>query len=414
MGVSLSTGPAVVSGPLGGTAGGTPADPNFYAGPGVTYQGDALPDIRQVVPLAAEKVGNIKAHQDTPYPHMCNYTPAAPGAATIAAAQNVTSGTAMTLVTAAGTGINGNVPVSPTIAASGGWAVVGTNYNCASIDIGFTKVVCVAANPVVTPTAGTTFYFQPGQQVIIPNGLTSTTPLITVVQSVQLLAGTITLLNAPGVSATLPISNANILDPLAYQLGGVATSYSPYLAAGVASLLNPLEGLGRGVSITGVSGGSGGNVTVRGFDIMGYPMTEIIAAPAGAGITYGKKAFKHVYSATPAFTDAHNYSIGTSDVFGFSIRSDYWEALNIFYNGTYQTVTTGWLGAVVTSPATGTTGDVRGTYQVDTTGGGTGAGLAAPNGTIRMSVYMSVPIMTLVMANPGYPDPFYGVSQYSA
>jgi len=93
-------------------------------------------------------------------------------------------------------------------------------------------------------------------------------------------------------------------------------------------------------------------------------MSEVIAAPASATTVNGKKAFKYISSVVPAFTDAHNYSVGTTDIYGFPLRSDFFSDVAINYNATAVTANTGYVAAVTTSPATTTTGDVRGTYAL--------------------------------------------------
>ena len=77
--------------------------------------------------------------------------------------------------------------------------------------------------------------------------------------------------------------------------------------------------VGRCVSISGVSGGAGGTFTVAGLDIYGYPMTQLVTVTAGANTVNTLKAFKAILSVTPNFTDAHNYSVGTADIFGLGI-----------------------------------------------------------------------------------------------
>jgi len=127
----------------------------------------------------------------------------------------------------------------------------------------------------------------------------------------------------------------------------------------------------RAVSVTGVAGGAGGAFTVRGYDVYGYPMAETITATAGATTVAGKKAFKFVTSVIPAFTDAHNYSFGTTDVFGLPLRASNFHEVLLWWNDTLITANTGFVGADATNPATATTGDVRGTYAVQSASDGT-------------------------------------------
>lgn len=137
--------------------------------------------------------------------------------------------------------------------------------------------------------------------------------------------------------------------------------------------------VGRAVSITDAASATGGNVLVSGYDTFGFPMSELIAAAAGASTTNGKKAFKFIASVVPQFTDAHNYSVGTLDIFGLPIRADLWDQVLVYWNSALLTANTGFTAAVTTSPATTTTGDVRGTYAVQ----------SASDGTKRLTVAVS-------------------------
>lgn len=122
--------------------------------------------------------------------------------------------------------------------------------------------------------------------------------------------------------------------------------------------------VGRCVSITGIAAGTGGNFLVSGFDIYGFPMSQLITVAAGVNTVNSKKAFKAITSVVPQFTDAgHTYSVGTADIFGFGIRADFFEASLIRYNGALLTANTGF---TIADPAVATnlTGDVRGTYAV--------------------------------------------------
>src|SRR5439155_1442266 len=127
---------------------------------------------------------------------------------------------------------------------------------------------------------------------------------------------------------------------------------------------------------------------------------------------YGKKAFKYIASATLNATDAgHNYSVGTADCFGFPIRSDLYEYTAMYYNATFL-VNTGWLAGVLTSPATTTTGDVRGTLSIGSlNNAGAGAAGGATNGVRRLTMAVTVPLANLVAGNPMAPQTIYGVTQ---
>lgn len=136
------------------------------------------------------------------------------------------------------------------------------------------------------------------------------------------------------------------------------------------------KAIARAVSITAAASAVGGHFIVAGYDIYGYPMTENINAAAGAATTNGKKAFKFITSVTPQFTDAHNYSVGTLDIFGLPLAAAFFHEALVWWNSTLITASTGFVAADATSPATATTGDVRGTYAVQD----------AADGTKRLSV----------------------------
>jgi hypothetical protein len=122
--------------------------------------------------------------------------------------------------------------------------------------------------------------------------------------------------------------------------------------------------VGRCVSVTAPAGATGGGVLIKGYDVYGYPMSQLVTAVAGITVN-SLKAFKAVISATPQFTDAaHNYSVGVADTFGLGILASYWGDLDVTWNNAYVTASTGFTAADATSPATTTTSDVRGTYAV--------------------------------------------------
>lgn len=147
--------------------------------------------------------------------------------------------------------------------------------------------------------------------------------------------------------------------------------------------------VGRCLSVSGVASGSGGNVTINGYDCYGFPMSQTVTVAAGANTVNTTKAFKAVTSVIPAFTDTHTLSVGTADIFGFGILASFISDVEIFWNNALITANTGFVAADTTSPATKVTGDVRGTYAVQ----------SASDGTKRLTMKVS-PTLGSILTNP--------------
>lgn len=150
----------------------------------------------------------------------------------------------------------------------------------------------------------------------------------------------------------------------------------PFGSAGTMQLYNPAAMCGRVINIT-PSGGSTSIVwTIQGADIYGFAQTEQITT-AGSAVS-GKKAWKYIQSVTPGVADGtNNYTVGTIDTVGLPLRSDIYTAIAglgldvaLYYNGAAIAATTGWTKADLTAP-TATTGDVRGTYGLQSASNGT-------------------------------------------
>lgn len=156
--------------------------------------------------------------------------------------------------------------------------------------------------------------------------------------------------------------------------------------------------VGRGVSITGVTAGAGGTFTVAGYDVYGYPMTQLVTVAAGVNTVNTLKTFKAITSVTPNFSDAHNYSVGTADIYGFGILGTYFGDVDINWNSALITANTGFVTADTTSPATTATGDVRGTYAVQ----------SASDGTKRLIMAVA-PTIGSILTNPT--TGLFGVAQ---
>lgn len=132
-------------------------------------------------------------------------------------------------------------------------------------------------------------------------------------------------------------------------------------------------------------------LTVYGTDVYGNSMSEAITLNGTTAVS-GKKAFKTItrVAASAAATD---FFVGTGDVFGLPYRVDSRNYTLTAWDGAF--VTTGTLtAAVTTSPATTTTGDVRGTYAVPD----------AADATKRLTVWMYI-------EDPDTVTGLYGVTQ---
>ena len=132
--------------------------------------------------------------------------------------------------------------------------------------------------------------------------------------------------------------------------------------------------------------------TVTGTDTYGVALVETITY-TGTTASQGLKAFKTVTNVAVSGSTAGTVAAGPGDVFGLPYRANgryatitYWDSLP---------VTTGTFVAAVTSTATATTGDVRGTYLVP----------SASDGTKKLVIWE---YLEDVDSNDG----LYGVAQY--
>jgi hypothetical protein len=345
MSISAFSGPVIS---FGQNTVGTITDYNPDLGPSLFWGGVGRIDPR--FPFNYEPgqaSGSFTAGFSTSDCQTISYAPYALGAAAIAAAANVVSGTAMTLVSTNSTSTGVSVGAS-CINFNTGATVTGLLL----LD-GFASFTGVIANSVLTVSSLTG---------TITVGMTLTG---TGVNSGATIANQLT--GAPGGVGTYTVAGddtASSTTMTAQATGGYAALSQPFGQTPSIYLWNPQAMVARAVSITGSSSATGGNFLVSGYDIYGVPMSEVIAGPASATTVNGKKAFKYIASVVPQFTDAHNYSVGTTDIYGFPLRADFFSDVAINYNAAAITASTGFVAAVTTSPATTTTGDVRGTYAL--------------------------------------------------
>jgi len=306
----------------------------------------------------------------------------------IAAAANTVANTAMTLVssnalTSAGTGIavsqsivraDTGATVTGLLAIDGGTSVSGYICNGTSGTAGTILVVTTASaaplviGQVLTGTGVTAGTVVTGYGPAISGTAAGTGGTGTYTVSVSQAAGT------SGSPIVITATNGSA------TLNAVANCAIGFGSADTIQIWNPQSLLGRAVQVKPTSASVTNTFLVSGYDIYGYPMSELISTAANSTAVNGKKAFKYIASVTPSATDGTGtYSVGTTDIIGLPIRSDIFGDININYPATVVTASTGYTAAV-NSIATTTTGDVRGTYALQS---------AASTATNRLVIYQS-------------------------
>lgn len=357
-------------------------DPNADRGPSGLFEGYGIPDVRYSFPATTGKTGVVPSSLARGIVEQVNTIPILHAVANIAALANTVTATPMTLVTTNASGITCLVPIIPFVFGALNSAAVVTP--AIALDWGFSFGTTTAGNTTIVVADSTMFY--PGMPLCIAKcgGASGNTHLLTNVVSIT-DATHIVVATAPAQSVNpTPIGTGNIWGPSESGFP-TPTAYLPYIPMGPGLFLDPRQALARALVVTcNSASGTGGNFVVVGYDVYGMAMSESIAIVPGSSVTaYGKKAFKYIVSVTPDFTDAgFTYSIGTSDIFGFNLREDYCEDTEIWWAAGLNAATTGFTAAVATTPATTTTGDVRGTILVSAFGTGSGIGTTASNGSV--------------------------------
>lgn len=215
---------------------------------------------------------------------------------------------------------------------------------------------------------------------------------------VPVAATPLTLAAGAGITAGVSIVNALTgatvtgLHAIDGAMGTVAFGESGQLL-----IWDPTKACARALQFTSVGNDSAATVTTRGYDVYGFPMTETVTL-ANAGVVTGKKAFKYVASITPAGTlSGANLSVGQSDKFGFPLRVDTQGYASIWWPEPALIVAATGFTAAVTTTASATTGDVRGTYALQ----------SPSDATKRMTMFIAPSV-----ANIGTINGICGVPQF--
>lgn len=364
-------------------------DPNDDRGPSMLFAGTAIPDIRYTYrkDQMAGYPGVQPMHLAAPLYQSINQIPATLSTENVCGHANVQLGVAMTLATAT-TGITLNIPISP----FQGYGMIGSQpviTAALALDWGFAFGNVTAASTTIVVADST--QFSGGMPLVIATAgnAAGTACLLTNVASITdathiVVVDTPLFSNATapmGTGNSWPTSESGIITP---------TFYQPYLGMGPALMLDPIQCITRAIRITGeVAGCIGGTFLVSGYDLYGMALSQLVTVAAGVSVGFTTKAFKYVASVVPQFTDANNYSVGTTDFYSFAFQSDFAELVQYSWNGAQVTDGVGWIAGVTTTPATNLTGDVRGGVQVGTVGPITPVTTTNPsNGTI-VSLAMS-------------------------
>lgn len=388
-------------------------------GPSYFYQGVAILDPRNY-PIAKDGLlpGRVPAFIAAPNIVTVDAVPQAASSSALAAAQVVTAATPMALATVAVTNFSvgaASLAVGVPLIPAGTSSVT----TVIALDFGFTTGTTTANSTTINTPDNTLFSL--GQWIVVGNAgnAAGTQSLVTQVQSVSTNGTSLFVSPAPATALGVPIGGANLwgsaLLPPATQFGPSAASanaVSKTLQAGVVRAHNPREMLARNLVVT-ASTATGGTAVIAftGYDVWGNFMTEAISA-SGTTLVGGKKAWKYVLSATPNTTQIANYTLGFGDSFGLPIRCDEGQSLQAWAGNTALASVTG-VATAVTSPATNTTGDVRGTITMSlfATTNTPIAVQATTNNVVRLYVEQTPTLSAVLNANPNNTIPMFGVPQ---
>ena len=160
------------------------------------------------------------------------------------------------------------------------------------------------------------------------------------------------------------ISTAAVCAGQAAAAAGNLSINGSLAVGGIATLDVP-----RAVFITAPATESGVNFTIYGTDMYGESLIWTTAGPAAAATT-SAKTFKTVTRVAVDTATASSVTVGMADVFGlpYYLASNE-DIVSIWYNSSLVTANTGLTAGDTTTPS-GTTGDIRGKYAVQTASNG--------------------------------------------
>lgn len=166
-------------------------------------------------------------------------------------------------------------------------------------------------------------------------------------------------------------------------------------------------GMARVVTATGSGASSAAvNITVSGREEIvgldgtltaGAILTETFSGPSGTATTATLKTFRYVSVVSTDGNTVSAVGIGHGDTVGFPYKAPYFGSLHLNYNNAVVTASTGYTAPDETTPATATTGDVRGTYALQ----------VAANGSRRL-------VASIWINDPNTLSSLYGAPQFAS
>lgn len=380
-----------LAGPLAVFGANTFANNNPEEGPSLFWGGAGIMDQRQSLTYTpGQNFGNpVTGWLGFNKILTMNCIPAALSATLVAATQTVSGAVPMALASANATGVavGVNGPLFNGLTTS-----VLTNALCLDPLVASVTATVVSGTNLMTVTAvgapGGVCYNQLALGMVMTNASLPVGTFITAFgtgigglgtyllsknATAAITAGTVT-----GVFVGVFTSLGLGVSPL-----GVLPSI-PFGSSGTIQLYNPAATCSRVLVITpNTTSTATVTFTIVGADVYGQSMTEqITIANASAAAVNGLKAWKFIKTISASGSGgAITYSVGTTATVGFPLRSDNFTAvagveydISLYFNSAVVVVTTGYTPANALPPATAITGDVRGTYTLQT----------VPNGTLRL------------------------------
>jgi hypothetical protein len=404
MAASVSSGPLVALGGLTGAPSGMqPTEYSQQIGPSIFWSGFGIPIIGAAANKDSINPGAVQALYAASPIQTINSVAVA-GGATVANAATASVGVPLA-----------NTPTfAPGIAPGTQVTVAGTPvYNAVGLDIAIDKAAAVAGSPIITLAVPANIWrYAKGMWIAVAGaGLAGATLFGQIMALGTPANGQITLsVNAVISQGAAEVGLSNRFNLYAYG-NPPPSGLSDFLACGMGRFLIPESASTRGVGVTGVAGGTGGNMLIQGLDIFNRLQSEIIAVGAGAVTTYGRKTYGRFISATPQFNDNHAYSVVTSDLIGFPLSvlpAPAPQPVVTFAGTAYAGAVTQY--ADLTSPATTSTGDPRGGLQMSTKGPNAGATGGGPNGTGILTVTQTISTLAACLGGILNPGPLFGVT----